>query len=123
MADVVRTLVRFAVATLLLAVGLVLSGGAAQASCGDHVRIVTPTAGEDVPVPPMPCHGPNCSSAPPRRLPASMPTKTVQPPTEWAATATDTLPLPDATSGRVVGDADGRPVRISSAPFHPPRSR
>lgn len=119
--------IRLAVAGLLLAVAFVSSGGTAAAGCGEPMLTLGGHGTHDDATPnrpKSPCTGPHCSERPiaPPVLPPSMPTKLHTSQEAWADGE-----LPTATTDmfrpfRSTPDSFGRPVRRSSAPFHPPRS-
>jgi hypothetical protein len=110
--------------TALLLTAFALSGGQAQAGCGDY-HVVLPPAVDghqaQAPVKP-PCHGPNCSAQREEREPLLPPTPSTTTQTEqWARLHADldTPPLPEWRSP-VASSADlsvHRPLDI----FHPPR--
>jgi hypothetical protein len=95
----------------------------ARASCGDYVHIgghKRPTADQQTPRPPAPCHGPNCSRGPtqPPITPAPVPPATGE---RWAVPL-GRLSLPQLERG---APADTQPlahgVRRPSPPSPPPR--
>lgn len=118
---------RFAVATLLLAAGLLFTGGRADAGCGEPMLTLghgvashdnsSPDHG-----PAKPCHGPNCSAAPaPMPVPVSFPPKVLPTSEQWA---THEFALSSGSPGdslRTIPSSSGRPVRRSISLLDPPR--
>lgn len=121
MPDLLRSLVRVAVAGVLLAAGLAASSATARADCGDHVLVLGKGGEPPASLPLMPCHGPNCSNAPKPLPPMTAAPTVTAPPQEWGVSALVPALDSDPDSSAVVPDAAGRPVRRSTSLFHPPR--
>lgn len=120
---------RITVASILLALGFVCAGSRADAGCGEPILTLDSDAA-DTDASPMgnrpkaPCHGSNCSERPtaPPFLPQSAPTSTPQTKVEIASPVVAMIDVADPNSLHSIPDSLDRPVRRSSAPFHPPRS-
>jgi hypothetical protein len=117
---------RLVVAGFLLAVAFVSSGGTATAGCGEPMLTLGghSTHADAAPGQPKAPSGPNCSERPtaPPALPPSAPTKLLTSSELWAAREAIALSTFQSDPFRSIPDSAGRPIRRSSAPFHPPRS-
>jgi hypothetical protein len=124
-----RALGRLAGWALPILAGLFLAPSAARAECGDYVvtrlshdamapqadpRQLPPAA----PRPHKPCNGPRCSHAP-----VAPPAPTVPGPTsqEWGCVLGGLVLAPLDPTALLPEQHGQRPVRLSSAIFHPPR--
>lgn len=127
-----RTLPR-AAAALLLAAGVALAAGRAEAGCGDHLVLVgrahgpTPGLAPDAPppgpgTPAAPCRGPNCSAAPTPADAADTTLKLDTGPDEWGGSMPASADSPLGARALSLLLAHGQPIHQPTSIFRPPRA-
>src|SRR5262249_4327912 len=99
-----------------------LTPGRAAAACGDYVHIADAPGQPDTPSMPRSCNGPGCSN----HVPTPILPLTPPPSSSQSKDCTTRLAVEanraDVLSRTYLPDADGEPIRISRAIFHPPRA-
>jgi hypothetical protein len=107
-----------------LVLGDVVSPSAAQAGCGDHVRMNREGAANNLDphpaTPASPCHGIFCSQQPdPTPLAPATPRLIV--PDVWDRLAEQNANTDPTSAGWLPLEQSGPPFRLATSIFHPPR--